>query len=154
MSRDSTTLQQGGVIMTAVSEARGRAQKQVRSRRRSCSASGLSASFLVLVVVASLWSDSFLTRPNILNVLRQVASGAGIMAVGMLFVILTRGIDLSVGSVAALGSVLVGLFHRLFRLWRRRRASRSSFWPAPPAASSPASSSPICACRPSSCRSP
>lgn len=66
--------------------------------------------FLVLVVVASFWSDSFLTRINILNVLRQVASGAGIMAVGMLFVILTRGIDLSVGSIAALGSVLTAYF--------------------------------------------
>jgi ribose/xylose/arabinose/galactoside ABC-type transport system permease subunit len=66
--------------------------------------------FLVLVIVATIWSDSFLTRGNILNVLRQVASGAGIMAVGMLFVILTRGIDLSVGSIAALGSVLTGYF--------------------------------------------
>jgi ribose transport system permease protein len=66
--------------------------------------------FLALVIVASLWSDVFLTRTNILNVLRQVASGAGIMAVGMLFVILTRGIDLSVGSVAALGSVLSAYF--------------------------------------------
>lgn len=71
---------------------------------------GTLAIFLVLVVVASLWSDSFLSRGNILNVLRQVASGAGIMAVGMLFVILTRGIDLSVGSIAALGSVLTGYF--------------------------------------------
>jgi ribose transport system permease protein len=66
--------------------------------------------FLVLVIVASFWSDSFLTKVNILNVLRQVASGAGIMAVGMLFVILTRGIDLSVGSISALGSVLTGYF--------------------------------------------
>jgi ribose/xylose/arabinose/galactoside ABC-type transport system permease subunit len=66
--------------------------------------------FVVLVVVASLWSPSFLTQSNILNVLRQVASSAGIMAVGMLFVILTRGIDLSVGSVAALGCVLTAYF--------------------------------------------
>jgi ribose/xylose/arabinose/galactoside ABC-type transport system permease subunit len=66
--------------------------------------------FVALVIAASIWSDSFLTRPNILNVLRQVASGAGIMAVGMLFVILTRGIDLSVGSIAALGSVLSAYF--------------------------------------------
>lgn len=66
--------------------------------------------FLVLVIVAALWSESFLTKLNVLNVLRQVASGAGIMAVGMLFVILTRGIDLSVGSIAALGSVLTGYF--------------------------------------------
>ncbi len=55
--------------------------------------------FLVLVIVASLWSDAFLTERNLMNVVRQVASGAGIMAVGMLFVVLTRGIDLSVGSV-------------------------------------------------------
>src|ERR1700759_874446 len=66
--------------------------------------------FLVLVIVASFWTDSFLTKTNILNVLRQVASGAGIMSVGMLFVILTRGIDLSVGSIAALGRVLSAYF--------------------------------------------
>jgi ribose/xylose/arabinose/galactoside ABC-type transport system permease subunit len=71
---------------------------------------GTLSIFLVLVIVASVWSDSFLSKGNILNVLRQVASGAGIMAVGMLFVILTRGIDLSVGSIAALGSVLTGYF--------------------------------------------
>src|SRR5215218_10250240 len=66
--------------------------------------------FLVLVVVASFWSDSFMTKGNILNVLRQVASGAGIMAVGMLFVILTGGIDLSVGSIMTLGGVLAAHF--------------------------------------------
>lgn len=71
---------------------------------------GTAGIFIILVVVASLWSDSFLTKVNMLNVLRQVASSAGIMAVGMLFVILTRGIDLSVGSIAALGSVLTGYF--------------------------------------------
>ncbi len=71
---------------------------------------GTLAIFLTLVVVATIWSDTFLTRVNVLNVLRQVASGTGIMAVGMLYVILTRGIDLSVGSVAALGSVLTGHF--------------------------------------------
>ena len=71
---------------------------------------GTLAIFLALVVVATMWSDSFLSRGNILNVLRQVASSAGIMAVGMLFVILTRGIDLSVGSIMALGSVLTGYF--------------------------------------------
>jgi ribose transport system permease protein len=71
---------------------------------------GTLAIFLVLVIVATFLSDTFLSRGNILNVLRQVASSAGIMAVGMLFVILTRGIDLSVGSIMALGSVLTGYF--------------------------------------------
>lgn len=40
---------------------------------------GTLAIFLTLVVVATFWSDAFLTTGNILNVLRQVASGAGIM---------------------------------------------------------------------------
>lgn len=59
---------------------------------------------LALLIFASWMSDVFLTQRNMFNVLRQVA-GIGLMSVGMLFVILTRGIDLSVGSVAALGSV-------------------------------------------------
>lgn len=71
---------------------------------------GTFGMFVVLVIVASFWSDVFLTERNIVNVLRQVAAGTGIMAVGMLFVILTGGIDLSVGSIAALGSVLVAVF--------------------------------------------
>lgn len=58
-----------------------------------------------LLAVASSMSDVFLTERNIINVLRQI-SGDSLMAVGMLFVILTRGIDLSVGSVAALGGVI------------------------------------------------
>lgn len=59
---------------------------------------------IVLLIVATAMSDVFLTQRNLMNVLRQV-SGTGLMSVGMLFVILTRGIDLSVGSVSALGSV-------------------------------------------------
>ncbi len=65
---------------------------------------GTAGIFIVLVLAATYQSNAFLTERNILNVLRQVAP-TGIMAVGMLFVILTRGIDLSVGSLLALGSV-------------------------------------------------
>jgi len=60
---------------------------------------------IVLLLVASFVSDVFLTQRNLMNVLRQVAS-TGLISVGMLFVILTRGIDLSVGSISALGSVV------------------------------------------------
>jgi len=57
----------------------------------------------------SFLSDHFLTLPNILNVIRQV-SIMGIMAVGMTFVILSQGIDLSVGSLLAFtGAVAAGL---------------------------------------------
>ena len=69
---------------------------------------GTAAIFLVLVVGAASQSSAFLTERNVMNVLRQVAP-TGIMAVGMLFVILTRGIDLSVGSLLALGSVSCAL---------------------------------------------
>jgi len=48
---------------------------------------------------------TFLTSKNLLNVLRQV-SITGIVAVGMTFVIITGGIDISVGSTVALSSVI------------------------------------------------
>ena len=66
---------------------------------------------VVLLIVARSMSDVFLTERNLLNVLRQIA-GTGLISVGMLFVILTRGIDLSVGSIAALGSVASALLLR------------------------------------------
>ena len=52
---------------------------------------------VVLLLVARYMSDVFLTERNLMNVLRQIA-GTGLISVGMLFVILTRGIDL-VGGV-------------------------------------------------------
>jgi len=66
---------------------------------------GLVLSFLLLCLVLSLLSDRFLTASNLLNVLRQ-ATINGIIAVGMTYVILTAGIDLSVGSVLALATVV------------------------------------------------
>src|SRR5260370_2926180 len=66
---------------------------------------GLWIALLVLVAVSSLVSPHFLNPTNLLNVLRQVAL-YGILGVGMTFVILTRGIDLSVGSTVAFSGVL------------------------------------------------
>ncbi|SFP07071.1 ribose ABC transporter permease [Enterovibrio norvegicus] len=56
---------------------------------------------LFLIVVVSFLSPNFFTVDNILNILRQTSINA-IIAVGMTLVILTAGIDLSVGSVLAL----------------------------------------------------
>lgn len=56
---------------------------------------------LVLVVVVSFLNPNFFTVDNLLNILRQTSVNA-IIAVGMTLVILTAGIDLSVGSVLAL----------------------------------------------------
>nr|WP_281281957.1 ABC transporter permease [Rubellimicrobium roseum] len=72
--------------------------------------------FLILLGLASLQSDAFLTERNVMNILRQHA-GTGIMAVGMLYVILTRGIDLSVGSIAALGAVTTAILVQDWPLW-------------------------------------
>ena len=64
--------------------------------------------FLVLVVVASLLSENFLTVRNIANLFQQAAV-VGIVSIGMTFVILTAGIDLSVGSMVAFGGMLVAV---------------------------------------------
>ena len=64
---------------------------------------------LLLIVVLTLLNPNFLTVSNLLNVLRQV-SISGLIAFGMTFVILTGGIDLSVGSTLALtGAVAASL---------------------------------------------
>lgn len=66
---------------------------------------GIFLALLLLCLVLAVISENFLTTRNILNVLRQTSIN-GILAIGMTFVILTRGIDLSVGSVAALAGVV------------------------------------------------
>ncbi len=64
---------------------------------------------LVLLVVAfAILEPRFITPFNIFNTLRQV-SVVGLIAIGMTFVILTAGIDLSVGSLVALAGLAGGL---------------------------------------------
>ncbi|WP_080872907.1 ABC transporter permease subunit [Oceanobacillus timonensis] len=60
---------------------------------------------VIIVLILGLLNDNFFTMNNILNLLRQVSINA-LIAFGMTFVILTAGIDLSVGSMLALGSAL------------------------------------------------
>ncbi len=66
---------------------------------------GLAFSFFLLCVVLTLLSNRFLTVSNAVNLLRQSTIN-GIIAVGMTFVILTAGIDLSVGAILALSTVV------------------------------------------------
>ena len=70
---------------------------------------GIVTAFVLLCAVLGIISPYFFTTQNILNVLRQ-ASINGILAIGMTFVILTRGIDLSVGSVVALAGIIGASF--------------------------------------------
>ncbi len=66
---------------------------------------GLVVSFLLLCLALSLLSDRFLTVGNLTNVLRQSTINL-ILSIGMTYVILTAGIDLSVGAVLALSTVV------------------------------------------------
>jgi ribose/xylose/arabinose/galactoside ABC-type transport system permease subunit len=61
-----------------------------------------------MCVAAAIISPAFLNPFNIINVLRQIAL-FGIVSVGMTFVILTAGIDLSVGSILAVAAVCSAL---------------------------------------------
>ncbi len=64
---------------------------------------GVYIALLFLVVIMTFASDSFLTISNIFNILKQ-NSVIGILVVGMTIVIVTGGIDLSVGSIVALSA--------------------------------------------------
>ncbi len=65
---------------------------------------GTLAGLVALSVLLALLTPHFLTVSNLLNVLEQTSINA-VIAVGMTFVILTGGIDLSVGSIVALSGI-------------------------------------------------
>ncbi|MGW6778469.1 ABC transporter permease [Brucella pseudogrignonensis] len=69
--------------------------------------SGIALALLLLIVVFSLTTQHFLSFNNITNILTQVTINL-ILAIGMTFVILIGGIDLSVGSLLALCAVVGG----------------------------------------------
>lgn len=86
---------------------------QESSGKRSFSALmseyGILVVFLILVLILSLVTPNFLRSRNILNVLRQTSIN-GLLSIGMTFVILTGGIDLSVGSVLAFAGIVSASF--------------------------------------------
>lgn len=68
----------------------------------------LIAILALLFIILSIASDSFLTVYNLANLVRQTAI-IGIVAIGMTFVIIAAGIDLSVGSVVGFSGVLAAI---------------------------------------------
>lgn len=79
-----------------------------QTKRKLISAVNVYRSVIILVIMiiaAGVLSPSFFSVPNLFNVVRQI-SVAGIVAAGMTFVILTGGIDLSVGSIVGLSGVV------------------------------------------------
>lgn len=77
---------------------------------------------LALMLVLSIVSDKFLTTGNLWNVLRQISVNM-CLSIGMTLVILTAGIDLSVGAILGLsgaicaGLLKTGLAFPMFDLW-------------------------------------
>ncbi len=66
---------------------------------------GIIIVMIVLIAVAGIIEPIFLTSKNIVNVLRQVSIN-GILAVGMTFVIISGGIDLSLGSIVGFSGMV------------------------------------------------
>jgi ribose transport system permease protein len=87
------------------------AQAQSTQVRRSAllqvvGRSGLLGVLLLLCILAAAISPRFLQVANLINVLRQMAL-YGIVSIGMTFVILTAGIDLSVGSTVGIVAIVI-----------------------------------------------
>lgn len=84
---------------------------QAKARRTALlRTGGAVATLAVVVVLVNVFSHgSFLTAGNLTNVLRQITYNA-ILAIGQTFVIITAGIDLSVGSLIELTGVVMASF--------------------------------------------
>ena len=96
-------MSQAETTLTDVTNGRGRA---MRARVGSIiQQQGALIMLVALCVFAFARYEAFLTEENLLNVLRQ-NSFVGLVALGMTFVILTGGIDLSVGSLLAVAGVI------------------------------------------------
>lgn len=85
--------------------------------------------FAVLFLFFSLITDSFLTRENLLNILRQ-NSALAVMAVGVTFVLLTGEIDLSIEAMAIVAGVVAAwLFNFLLKQYPGTPAPIAQFAP-------------------------
>ena len=65
---------------------------------------GVIIAWIILIIIFSIVNPSFMKASNIFTILRQ-ASIVGVCSVGMTFVILTGGMDLSVGAIIGVGCV-------------------------------------------------
>ena len=84
--------------------APGRPQLSIRTLVNNA---GIGLALLLMIAFFSVASEHFLSANNLTNILTQITINL-ILAVGMTFVILIGGIDLSVGSVMAFAAVVAG----------------------------------------------
>jgi ribose transport system permease protein len=81
------------------------AQKLSDNLLRFVRESGILSALIIMVIVGAIISPHFLKVANLVNVIRLIAI-SGILGIGMTFVILTSGIDLSVGAIIGMVSVV------------------------------------------------
>lgn len=83
--------------------------------RKVTSYLGILIALVALCVVLTFTSKSFLTASNLLNVSQQISTNF-LIAIGMTFIILLGGIDLSVGSVIAVTGLMMGIMMKNWNL--------------------------------------
>jgi ribose transport system permease protein len=100
-------------MSTQTTNTTGAADSSIRSQRERTWRIGrevaLIALIIVIVVISSIFYPAFLTIPNFAAILRNLAFD-GIMAVGMMLLMIGGTFDLSVGGMFSLASVLTGWF--------------------------------------------
>ncbi|GAB3492467.1 sugar ABC transporter permease [Spirosoma knui] len=84
-------------------------RESYRTRVRGIGKAGIFVAFLVVCVALSLITPRFLTVSNLMIIVTQVSINA-LLAFGVTFVIITGGIDLSLGSMVAVTGVVAALF--------------------------------------------
>ena len=82
-------------------------KKRFVSLKTSSRQFGILMVIVLMMLVFTLESDVFLTYGNFISILQQ-ASIKGVLAVGMTIIIISGGIDLSVGAIAGLSSIVAG----------------------------------------------
>ncbi len=93
----------------AISDVTGIEERSLLQRVLTSQPFWVTVALIIVSIVIGLYQPSFFTANNIGNITRNFAP-FGIMALGMTCVIVTGGIDLSVGSIMGLVAIVAGLF--------------------------------------------
>lgn len=89
----------------------GKEAKQKLSTKAFIAKYGVILGLVIIMVFFTVMKAKFLTLDNMLNMLRQTSIN-GLLAIGMTFVVLTGGIDLSVGSIVGASGMFAALVAR------------------------------------------
>lgn len=92
-----------------VSSYMGEVENSYKSRVRNIGKYGIIVAFVLICVLLGIIAPQFFTLSNLVIVLTQVSINA-LLAFGVTFVIITGGIDLSIGSMLAVTGVVAALF--------------------------------------------